>query len=302
MMKTSTLRLFGVDALKSLKRNRTLSTVSVATVAATLFILGMFLLVIFNVKSGVNEVESQIQVQVYLKDNISIEQQNAVLNKITNISGVNNVQFESKDEAFAKFKKQIGSKNKSLIEGMDSNSTMPNSYIISIAKPDYSAKVVKALENSSGNPIDGIDKISDGRETVNKIIAVTKTIQWIGVVILVILVGVSLFLIGNTIKLAVYSRRREIGIMKYIGATDWFIRLPFVIEGMIIGIIGAIIAVIIVFYIYKLFYSRISSSFMMTSLIPTSYIWSTMLWAFLVVGMLIGALGSILSIRKFLEV
>lgn len=300
-MKTSTLRLFFGDALRSIKRNKTLSTVSSATVAATLFILGILFLILLNVRSGIGDIESQIQVQVYFANDITIDQQTTILNKITSINGVTSVQFESKDEAFQKFKKQLGDKNRSLLDGLDTSETMPDSYIVSLSNPSYSSAVVKALEND-GKPIAGIDKINDGREYVNKIISITNTIKWIGIVIFLILIGVSLFLIGNTIKLAVYARRREIGIMKYIGATDWFIRLPFVIEGMVLGFIGAIFSTVIVYYVYKIFYSKVSNSFMMGSLVSTSYVWSSMSWKFILAGMFIGALGSVISIRKFLEV
>lgn len=302
MMKTSTLRLFILDALKSLKRNKTISTISAATVAATLFILGVFLLVVLNVKSGITDVEGQIQVTVFLKNDITINQQQTVLDKLEKVSGVKNIEFESKEDAFEKFKKQIGDKNKSLIEGMDSSNTMPESYIVSVTKPNFSYTVVKALEDKGGNPIDGIDKINDGRDVVNQIITITNTIQWVGIVIFAILIGVSLFLIGNTIKLAVYARRREIGIMKYIGATDWFIRFPFVIEGMIIGIIGSILSSVIIYYVYKLFYSKVANSFMMVSLVPTSYVIQVMFFEFLLAGMAIGAIGSIIALRKFLDV
>lgn len=302
IMKTSTLKLFFMDALKSIKRNKTLSTVSSATVAATLFILGILFLILLNVKSGIGSVESQIQVQVFLKNDITIAQQTTILNKLTNANGITSIQFQSKEEAFNNFKKELGNKNKSLVDGLDASDTMPDSYIISLSNPTYSSTVVKAVEND-GTPIAGIDKINDGRDYVNKIISITNTIEWIGIVIFLILIGVSLFLIGNTIKLAVYSRRREIGIMKYIGATDWFIRLPFVIEGMILGLIGAIISTVVVYYIYEIVYSKIvSSSFMMNSLISSSYVWTSISWKFVLAGMFIGALGSILSIRKFLEV
>lgn len=300
-MKTSTLKLFFSDALKSIKRNRTLSIVSAATVAATLFILGILFLILLNVKSGIGSVESQIQIQVFLKRDVTITQQTNILDKITKSNGITNIQFESTDEAFEKFKKQLGSKNKTLVDGLDPSQTMPDSYIISLSNPTYSAAVVKTLENN-GTPIAGIDKINDGREYVNKIISITNTVKWIGVVIFLILIAVSLFLIGNTIKLAVYARRREIGIMKYIGATDWFIRLPFVIEGMILGFIGSIVSTVIVYYIYKIVYSKVSSSFMMSSLVSTSYVWTSISWKFVLAGMFIGALGSIISIRKFLEV
>lgn len=104
----------------------------------------------------------------------------------------------------------------------------------------------------------GIEEIKDGRDIVNKIMTITKTIKWVGSVMFVILMGVSLFLIGNTIKLTVYSRR-EIGIMKYIGATSWFIRWPFIIEGIIIGVVGGIVADLVLYYVYRMAYTKVSS-------------------------------------------
>ncbi len=117
-----------------------------------------------------------------------------------------------------------------------------------------------------------------------------------------ILIGVSLFLIGNTIKITVYSRKREIGIMKYIGATDWFIRWPFVFEGIIIGILGAIIAIVLLYYGYKAAYAKASVGLIFVSLLNPSVVLSSVLWIFVLVGIVIGAIGSILSIRKFLSV
>lgn len=117
-----------------------------------------------------------------------------------------------------------------------------------------------------------------------------------------ILIGVSLFLIGNTIKITVYSRRKEIGIMKYIGATDWFIRWPFIIEGMIIGLVGSIVGCILLYYGYSIVYTKASATLFLVKFIHPSYVLTTISWQFLLMGMLIGSIGSILSIRKFLAV
>ena len=300
-MRVSTLKLFFIDALKSLKRNKTISTAAAATVAATLFILGICLLVLLNVKTGISDVRSKVQVQVYFKDDITIAQQQDVLNDLTKVSGITGIQFQSKNDALSKFKNQLGSENKSLVEGMDRN-PMPTSYIISLSDADYASNVVKALKNKNGGTLDGIEKVQDGRELINKITTITNTIQWVGIAIFIILAGVSLFLIANTIKLTVYSRRREIGIMKYIGATDWFIRFPFVIEGMIIGIIGSIVTIIVTYNLYKVAYNKIRSSFLTMNIVRPSYVLTFMSWEFILAGMFIGALGSIVVIRKFLDV
>ncbi|PJI07849.1 MULTISPECIES: permease-like cell division protein FtsX [Clostridium] len=300
-MRVSTLKLFFIDALKSLKRNKTISTAAAATVAATLFILGICLLVLLNVRTGISDVRSKVQVQVYFKDDITIDQQKDVLDKLTKTSGITSIKFESKSDALSKFKNQLGSENKSLIEGMDRN-PMPTSYVVSVSDADYASNVVKALKNKNGGTLDGIEKVQDGRELINKITTITSTVQGVGIAIFIILAGVSLFLIGNTIKLTVYSRRREIGIMKYIGATDWFIRFPFIIEGMIIGIVGSVITIIVTYNLYKVAYNKMNSSFLTMNIVSPSYVLVFMSWEFILAGMFIGALGSIVVIRKFLDV
>lgn len=296
-MRISTIRFFIENSFKSLRRNKTISIASAATVAATLFILGISLLAMLNIQQGILEVQSKVEVKIYLKDNITSGQKSDIENKIKSVDGVVSVDYETKKEAVDKFRSQLGDQNKSLVNGLEKDNPLPNSYIIKVRTPEIVSEVV---DNIKG--MQGIESIQDGRGIVDKIIKITRTIRWIGTIILVILVGVSLFLIGNTIKLTVYSRRREIGIMKYIGATDWFIRWPFIIEGMIIGLAGAIVADIILYYLYKVIYVKVSSSFLLMQLVSPQYVYTNILGIFILAGILIGALGSILSIRKFLIV
>ncbi|MFT8313768.1 MAG: permease-like cell division protein FtsX [Clostridium sp.] len=301
-MRISTIKLFIMDALKSIRRNATISLASAATVMATLFILGAFAMLLLNVKVAITDVESQIEVQVILKDDIKIDQQQAAYNKISKLDGVTSVTFKSKKQALEDLKQQLGDKNKGLVAGMENDNPLPNSYIVKVKQPDYVSKVVSALQ-PDGKYMDGIEQAKDGRDIVNRISAITKTVQWVGVALFIILIGVSLFLIGNTIRLAVYSRRREINIMKYIGATDWFIRWPFIIEGMVIGLFGAIISILLLYYVYGLAYSKVTSSVsMMMRFISPIYILTNISWAFILIGIFIGAIGSIIAIRKFLIV
>lgn len=298
-MRISTIKLFLKDALKSLKRNTTLSIASIATVMATLFILGAFLLTVINVKVGINGVESQLQVKVFLKDDIKIDQQQKIYDKLNELSGKTSITFESKAQALQNLKKQLGDKNKDLLDGMESSNNLPNSYIVKAKTADDIPKISASVK---GMP--GIDQINDGSDAAKKLSVIVKTIQWVGIVLFSILIGVSLFLIANTIRLAVYARRREIGIMKYIGATDWFIRWPFVFEGMIIGLFGAVASVIVLYYLYTFAYSKVkvSTLTMMMNFLPPSYVLTSISWEFIVLGMIIGALGSIFAIRKFLVV
>lgn len=296
-MRISTAKFFIIDALKSFRRNKTVSIASAATVAATLFVFGLFILVLLNVNQGILEVESKVEAKVFLKDNITMTQQRDLEKKIKEVDGVVDVSYESKSQAMEKFKNQLGDQNKSLVEGLDKDNPMPNSYIIKVQKPEIVSKVVNNIKGA-----EGIESIKDGREVIDKLMSITKTLKWVGSVIFVILIGVSLFLIGNTIKITVYSRRREIGIMKYIGATDWFIRWPFIIEGMIIGIMGGIFADVILYYVYRIAYVKASSGLIIMQLVAPQYVLTNILGLFIIAGAFIGSLGSILSIRKFLAV
>jgi cell division transport system permease protein len=296
-MKINTFKYFVGDAFKSIKRNRTLSIASIATVAATFFILGVFLLTIMTVKNGIGDVQSKIQVQVFLNDDIKASEQKDLETKIKNTDGVVDVKYETKEQAFEKFKEQLGEDNKNLIVGLDKESFLPASYIIKVTKPEKVTNVVNNIKSMTG-----IEKINDGRAFVDKVITISNALKWIGFVIFVVLIGVSLFLIGNTIKITVYSRKREISIMKFIGATDWFIRWPFVLEGMIIGTVGVLIADAFLYFTYKMLYVRIVQEFIISNLVSPNYVSTIMLWQFLLGGIVIGALGSITSIRRFLAV
>jgi len=299
VMKISTIKYFIMDALKSLKRNKTVSLASVATVAATLFILGVFLLIVFNVNAAVKEVGAGLEVKVYLKDNVTISEKSAIERALNDVQGVTEVKFEDKTDALNKVKKQFGSENKSLAQGFENKNKnpFPTAYIVKVEKPEVVSNVVKAATG-----LKGIDQINDVRDLVSKIIKITNTLKVIGFVLFVILISVSLFLIGNTIKLTVYSRKKEIGIMKFVGATDWFIRWPFIIEGMILGISGAIISTGVLYYAYRLVCIKFTSVILGVSLMNPQFILSTVLWQFMLGGLVIGAIGSSISIRKFLIV
>lgn len=296
-MKISSIKHFITDALKSLKRNKTISFASAATVAATLFILGVFLLAALDVKQIIKDVESKVEIKVFLNEDITIGEEKELKDKFSTISDIKEIRYESKEDAIEKFKEQLGEDNKSLVEGLEKRNPLPNSYILKVSSPESVTGVVDQIRD-----MNGIFQIQEGRKVVDTIIKVTNTIKWAGIAMFIVLIGVSLFLIGNTIKITVYSRRKEIGIMKFIGATDWFIRWPFIIEGMIIGLSGAVLGCILLYYTYSLIYSKITSAMFMIKLVGPSFVLSTISWQFILLGMIIGALGSILSIRKFLAV
>lgn len=296
-MKISTCKYFISDAFKSLKRNSTISLASMATVLATLFVFGVFLLTAININIGVKDVESKVEIKVFLKDNIAANDQKNVEEKLQDTNGVKGVVFESKQDALSRFKEQLND-NAGILEGYDDkNNPLPSSFVVKLNTPDDSKAVVDTVKN-----LNGVESVGNDQDLINKIASFAKTVRWVGVAIFIILISVSLFLIVNTIKLTVYSRRREVGIMKFVGATDWFIRWPFILEGIAIGLVGAVLSDVVLYFAYKGVYEKITVNLFTVQLMSPMYVLSTMSWQFILSGTLIGIFGSIIALRKFLVV
>lgn len=291
------IKMFTLDALKSLKRNKTITLASIVTVSATLFIFGVFLLVAQTINMGVESVESKVEIKAYLTDAITTTEQSNVETIINAVEGVKEVYYETKEEAFENFKERLGEDNSILTGFSEDRNPLPNSFVISLEEPEAAMRVEDALTG-----VRGVEDVGNERETVEKIIGLARLIRSMGVVIFIILVLVSLFLISNTIKLTVYSRRREIGIMKFVGATDWFIRWPFIIEGMIMGLVGGIIAFGVVYSAYRVIYADVTQSMFYAELVTPQYVLQNFSWQFGVTGLVIGALGSFIALKRFLDV
>ena len=296
-MKINTINYFIVDALKSIKRNITVSFAAMLTVLVTFFVLGTFTLVGLNFNKTIEDVADKIEIKVYLQDDIKLVNQREVEIKLAEQEGVKAVTYESKDEAFTKLKKDLEG-NSGMLEGYSlENNPLASSYIVTLEDASYAGDVSKAVEDMTG-----VESITNQQELIEKISRVVDFVQILGVVLFFVFIGVSIFLIMNTIKLAVYSRRREVGIMKFVGATDWFIRWPFVIEGMIIGAVGSLLATAILYFIYRGVFGFIASNLLIANLVPVSFVLTTLLGGFPLGGMVVGAIGSIAALRKFLVV
>lgn len=296
-MKINTINYFIVDALKSIKRNITVSFAAMLTVLVTFFVLGTFTLVGLNFNKTIEDVADKIEIKVYLQDDIKLVNQREVEIKLAEQEGVKAVTYESKDEAFTKLKKDLEG-NSGMLEGYSlENNPLASSYIVTLEDASYAGDVSKAVEDMTG-----VESITNQQELIEKISNVVDFVQILGVVLFFVFIGVSIFLIMNTIKLAVYSRRREVGIMKFVGATDWFIRWPFVIEGMIIGAVGSLFATVILYFIYRGVFGFIASNLLIANLVPVSFVLTTLLGGFLLGGIVVGAIGSIAALRKFLVV
>lgn len=296
-MKINTVNHFISDAFKSLRRNKTICFASIITVIITFFVLGIFVLITKNVGLALNDVQSKVELKVFLKDDIKLIEQREVEIKLHELPGVKDVQYESKEQAFTSFQESTKD-NKGLLEGYSlEKNPFPASFIVKLADPNDAEAVTNAVKD-----LPGVESIGNQQDLINTITKVVNGIKVVGAVLFIILVGVAIFLIMNTTKLTVYSRRREVGIMKFVGATDWFIRWPFIIEGMIIGLIGSVISTFFVFLVYKGFVSWISSKVLYVSLINVSYIGTALLWEFALGGLIVGGVASYAALRKFLIV
>ncbi|SKC50994.1 permease-like cell division protein FtsX [Maledivibacter halophilus] len=287
------------EGFKNLWRNRMMSLASVGSVTATLMILGMIFILIFNINSMAKGAQEQVNsIQVYLMKGISAERIEEIGDEINKIQGLKSVEFHSKQQALDRMKGLFG-ENKGLLEGLEDN-PLPNSYIVYVNNIEESERVVGEIE-----AISDIESVKFHKDIVGKLINITNFVKIIGLAVIVILIAISIFIIGNTIKLTVAARRREISIMKYVGATNRFIRWPFFIEGTFLGLIGGAIALLIVFFAYKYLYGIAAKNFFViltAYLVPAQYVLDNLLLIFIVLGAGIGALGSITSMKKYLKV
>lgn len=295
-MKIKTFRYFFKEGLVSVRKNRVMSVASVSTVAAALFIFGVFMLLVVNVNKIVNTVESEIEIKVFLKEDVTTIQKQQIEKDIKAITEVKEIRFESQKDALEKFKEGLGEKA-DLADGLELENPLPASFILKVNRPQDVAGVSAKLKG-----LTGVEKINDGQQMVETIINVTGFIKVTSILLMVILGVISISLISNTIKLTVIARKREIGIMKYIGATDWFIRWPFIIEGMLMGLLGAVVSILILSLGYGYGAKIVSDSQMIFSLVPANEILLSLGWQFSIIGIFIGGIGSLLSIRKFLVV
>ncbi|SHE82584.1 MULTISPECIES: permease-like cell division protein FtsX [Caloramator] len=295
-MRINTIKYYIKESLKSVYRNRIMSLASITTVAATLFILGVFMALAINVNRFAANVEDMIEITAFLKDDVTTLKQQELERQIREIQGVVSVEYESKEKALEKFKEQLG-ENKDLAKGLEESNPLPASFIIKVDSPDSVEYVSPRIAQ-----LEGVLKVKDAKKTVQTIGKLVKIVRYSSTVLMIILGTISIFLISNTIKLTVFARKREISIMKYIGATDWFIRWPFILEGLLLGLIGGFIAALIVENAYTYAANAIKHNIMIFTLVPPQEAVKQFWWQFSLLGTLIGGFGSYISIRRFLSV
>ena len=295
-MRFSTKEYFVKETYKSIRRNGFMSFASISTVAVSLLVLGMFLMIFLNTNNLAQYLESQVQVSVYMQDNATGQELAAVKEKLTKMPGVVKVTQVSKTEALARFKKRLGDQDQ-LLNSLGKENPFPNSFEVQVDNPER----IKMLTPQIGQ-LPKVETAKFGQEVVEHLFQLTKILRFGGILLVVFLAMATLFIISNTIRLTVFARRKEVIIMKYVGATDWFIRWPFLLEGMTLGFFGAVIAFILINSIYSGLLERIHATLAFLPLLPSSPLLLYVDLFLLFAGTGIGALGSYISLRKFLRV
>ena len=266
-----------------------------------MIIFGVFLILSENINHFVQEVEDAQGIQVFATEEATDEQVQELGEEIKQINGVNTIEYRSKEAALDQMKERF-SDNEDLLEGYDGeNNIFTASYVVTLTDLTLSQQVQDEISK-----LPNVKKITSSNETVSTLIDLANGIKIVTGVILALLVIISIFIIANTIKLTVHARRKEISIMKYVGATNGFIRWPFIVEGMIIGIIASAISILIVAVAYNFIAEQmVNSQFMKTigvSLVSFSDMFSSIIVVYMLLGIGIGAIGSIISMRKYLKV
>ena len=289
------------EGFRNVFKNKKSTGASLVIMCATMMIFGLFFLIGQNVNYMVREIEAEQGMQVFIVKDASEEQITKLGEEIKSLDNVAKVTFVSKEEAFNIVKERYGEYGR-FLEGYDvDRNPFKASYVVTLTDLSKSEDVrVQIEEFESVNNIEMRDK------TINALVGIANGIRWVSFGILILLILISVFIISNTIKLTVHARRKEISIMKYVGATNGFIRWPFIVEGIIIGIVAAMISILILGTSYTLIVNKIIESTVTNminiTLLPFSEIFTLVIIVYLALGIGIGSIGSIISMRRYLEV
>lgn len=295
-MKLSTSEYFIKEVYTSFKRNIWMTLASIFTVVLSLFILGFFSIVILNLNKMADTLESQVQISVYLKDDLSQEEIDETKETLSRIEGLQDIKFTTREEAMENFKECLGDQQ-FLLDALDDTNPLPDSFSLTVTSPQQ----VKTIADTVV-ALDSVESASYSQDIINHLFNLTHLIRLIGVALIILLTGAAIFIISNTIRLTVFARRKEIAIMKYVGATDWFIRWPFLLEGICLGFIGGGLATIFLYIVYNQVTQEIYEAMAFFPLIPQHPFINYISLAILVAGIIIGALGSTISLKRFLKV
>lgn len=300
-MRPSTIRYFLKEGFSGLKKNLLMTVASIIAVAACISIMSFSYCVVSNLQYMLDQMEDSIGISVFLKGDLTSEDIENMKTTISGLDHVTNVTYISPADALDQLKEQWGADEDIFIGLDDTNNPLSHSFQVELDQIESQDAVLAELQK-----IEGVDKVEYGQSLSEMLMSVSNVFQIAGILVMLVLGVISVMIIINTIRISVMNRRVEINIMKYVGATDWFIRWPFIIEGIIIGLIGAVLPMLAGMPMYSktvsLFYNHIPFVENFVRFRMVGDVFSFVLPAALIFGILLGVVGSVTSIRKHLQV
>ena len=300
-MRPSTIRYFLKEGFSGLKKNLLMTVASIIAVAACISIMSFSYCVVSNLQYMLDQMEDSIGISVFLKGDLTSEDIENMKTTISGLDHVTNVTYISPADALDQLKDQWGADEDIFIGLDDTNNPLSHSFQVELDQIESQDAVLAELQK-----IEGVDKVEYGQSLSEMLMSVSNVFQVAGILVMLVLGVISVRIIINTIRISVMNRRVEINIMKYVGATDWFIRWPFIIEGIIIGLIGAVLPMLVGMPMYgktvSLFYNHIPFVENFVRFRVVGDVFSFVLPAALIFGILLGVVGSVTSIRKHLQV
>ena len=301
-MRPSTIWFTLKQGIKNIKRNWMFSIASILTMAACIFLFGIFYVIVNNVNNIAHKVEAEVPITVFFDEGTTQEEMEAVGNLIAQRPEVARIEFESADEAWEKMKEEYFG-NSDAAEGFKDDNPLINSsnYQVYMNQIEKQTELVAYIQG-----LDHVREVNQSEQAAKTLGSINRLVSYVSIAIIAVLLLISIFLINNTISVGISVRKEEIGIMKYIGATDGFVRAPFVLEGVVLGIIGAAIPLIGLYFCYNGAVSYVLTKFNalmgVVDFIPVIDIYRTLLPIGLALGIGIGLVGSFWTTRKHLKV
>ncbi len=284
------------EVFLSMIRKRWMTFASIGTVTVSLFVLGVFLILVMNMAKMAAALESQVQISAYLVDGLTPENRAEIERMTKDLASVAKVEYVTKEQALKTLEARLGEQRK-ILDALGDSNPLPNYFLVTVKSADDVKKTAAAIAD-----LYGVEEVKYGQDVADNLFDLTHLVRVFGGVLMVILALATVFIISNTIRLTVFARRKEIAIMKYVGATDSFIRWPFVLEGILLGFIGGSISAIILRSFYSAVTKKIYATLAFFPLVEQYPFMNYLTLGLIISGMLVGILGSTVSLRKFLEV
>lgn len=293
-MKGSSLKYLTREGFRSIWINKLMSLASVAVLMACLVIIGLGAMIFFNINSLLDSVENQNVIMVFAENDATDEEVSIIGNTIKAMNNVEDCIFVPKEDAFNKELEKMGD-DAALLDGLEEN-PLPDGYKVIVKDLTQFDKTVNELKT-----VKGVQRVRENGDVADKLVSIRKAVTIISLGLVILLFIVSLFIISNTIRITMFSRKLEISIMKAVGATNWFIRWPFMVEGVNLGIISCVVSFLVLAGIYKAIEyicAGLIASFKLVNFFD--YAWY-ILALFAVIGVFTGSVGSLISMRKYLK-